>query len=89
VGACVAACRHVAWFGSHQVHMMSYAYLSHLGSDVCKWYICFDRVDEPVAMVQTNLAFDVIYDDAISMTLVYLLSTISFHVYFDVSCNKR
>jgi hypothetical protein len=40
-------------------------------------------------MVQTNLAFDVIYDDAISMPLVYLLSTISFHVYFDVSWNKR
>jgi hypothetical protein len=36
VGACVAARRHVAWFGSHQVHMMSCAYLSHPGSDVCE-----------------------------------------------------
>jgi hypothetical protein len=40
-------------------------------------------------MVQTNLAFEVVYDDAISMTLVYLLSTISFHAYFDVAYNKR
>jgi hypothetical protein len=40
-------------------------------------------------MVQTNLEFEVVYDDAMSIPLVYLLSTISFHVYFDVSCNKR
>jgi hypothetical protein len=37
-------------------------------------------------MVETNLAFEVVYDDAISMPLVYLLSIVSFHVYFDVSC---
>jgi hypothetical protein len=40
-------------------------------------------------MVQTNLAFGVVYDDVITMPLVYLLSTISFHVYFDVSYNTR
>jgi hypothetical protein len=40
-------------------------------------------------MVQTNLAFDVVYDDAISTLLVYLLSVILFHVHFDVSYNKR
>jgi hypothetical protein len=40
-------------------------------------------------MVHTNLAFEVVYDDFISMSLVYLLSTISFRAYFDVSCNKR
>jgi hypothetical protein len=40
-------------------------------------------------MVQTNLAFEVIYDDAISMPLVYFLSIVSFHVHFDVSNNKR
>jgi hypothetical protein len=89
VGACIAARRHVAWCGSHQVHMTSCAHLSHPGSDACKCYIRLGRLVEPVVMVQTNLAFDVIYDDAISMPLVYLLSTISFHAYFDVSCNKR
>jgi hypothetical protein len=36
VGACVAARHHVAWCGSHRAHMMSNAYLSHTGSDVCK-----------------------------------------------------
>jgi hypothetical protein len=36
VGACVAARRHVAWCGSHRAHMMSSAYLSHPGFDVCK-----------------------------------------------------
>jgi hypothetical protein len=40
-------------------------------------------------MVQTNLEFEVVYDDAVSMPLVYLLSIISFHVHFDVSYNKR
>jgi hypothetical protein len=34
-------------------------------------------------MVQTNLAFE------LSMPLVYLLSTISFHVHLYVSCSKR
>jgi hypothetical protein len=36
-------------------------------------------------MVETNLEFEVVYDDAISMPLVYLFSIVSFHVYFDVS----
>jgi hypothetical protein len=40
-------------------------------------------------MVQTNLAFKVVYDDAIPMPLVYLLSAVSFHAHFNVSCNKR
>jgi hypothetical protein len=40
-------------------------------------------------MVQTNLAFVVVYDDTIYVPLVYLLSVVSFHVHFDVSCNKR
>jgi hypothetical protein len=40
-------------------------------------------------MVQTNFAFDIIYDDAISMTLAYLPSVVSFHVHLHVSCNKR
>jgi hypothetical protein len=40
-------------------------------------------------MVQTNLAFEVVYDDAISMPLVCVLSTISFHAYFDVSSNNE
>ena len=39
-------------------------------------------------MVQTNLAFEVVYDDAISMPLVYLLPVVSFDVHFDVSYNK-
>jgi hypothetical protein len=34
MSACVAACRLVAWCGSHQVHMMSCAYFFHRGSDV-------------------------------------------------------
>jgi hypothetical protein len=69
--------------------MMSCAYLSHPGSDVCKKYICFDRLNEPVVMVQTNLALEVAYDDAISLPLVYLLSSIPFHVHLHVSWNKR
>jgi hypothetical protein len=40
-------------------------------------------------MVQNNLEFEVVYEDVISMLLVYLLSTISFLAYFDVFCNKR
>jgi hypothetical protein len=56
--SCVPARRHVAWCGSHRTHMMSCAYLAHPASDVCKWYIRFDRLDEPVAMVQTNLEFE-------------------------------
>jgi hypothetical protein len=28
VGACVTVCRHMAWCGSHRVHMMSRAHLS-------------------------------------------------------------
>jgi hypothetical protein len=39
-------------------------------------------------MVQNNLLFEDVYDDAISMPLVHLLSIVSFHVHFDVSCNK-
>jgi hypothetical protein len=38
-------------------------------------------------MVQTNLAFEFLYHDVISMPLVYLLSIVSFHVHFGVSCN--
>jgi hypothetical protein len=51
VGACVPTCRHIALCGSHWAHMMSCAYLSHPGSNVCKWYIHFDRLDEHVTMV--------------------------------------
>jgi hypothetical protein len=40
-------------------------------------------------MVQTNLAFEVVYDDVIAMPLVYLLSIVSFHVQLDVSCKER
>jgi hypothetical protein len=40
-------------------------------------------------MVQTNFAFEIVYEDVISMPLVYFLSTILFHVHFDVSYNKR
>jgi hypothetical protein len=29
MGSCVAACRHVAWCGSHRAHMISCAYLFH------------------------------------------------------------
>jgi hypothetical protein len=36
VGVCVVAHHHVAWCGSHRVHMMSCAHLSHPGSDLCK-----------------------------------------------------
>jgi uncharacterized membrane protein YpjA len=32
-------------------------------------------------MVQTNFMFEIVYDDAIYMPLVYLLSTIPFHVH--------
>jgi hypothetical protein len=35
------------------------------------------------------MTFQVVYGDAISMPLVYLLSIASFHVHFDVSNNKR
>jgi hypothetical protein len=89
MASCVPARRHMAWCGSHRAHMTSCAYLSHPGFDVCKWDIHLDHLDEPVIMVQTNLAFKVVYDDAIPMPLVYLLSAVSFHAHFDVSCNKR
>jgi hypothetical protein len=89
MASCVLARCHVASCGSHRAHMMSCAYLSHLGSDVCKWYIHFDRLDEPVIMVQSKWAFGSVYDDVIFMPSIYLLSIASFHVHFDVSCNKR
>jgi hypothetical protein len=68
--------------------MITCAYLFHPNSKVGKRYIHFDRLDELVAMVQTNLAFEIVYDVVISMPLVYLLSIVSFHAHFDVSCNK-
>jgi hypothetical protein len=36
MASCVRACRHTACRGSHRAHMMSCAYLCHLGTDVCK-----------------------------------------------------
>jgi hypothetical protein len=39
-------------------------------------------------MVQSTLAFETVYDDAIFMPLMHLLLAISFHVYFLLSCIK-
>jgi hypothetical protein len=60
VDSCMAARRHVAWCGSHRAHMISCAYLFHPNSKVGKRYINFGRLDEHVAIVQTNLAFEVV-----------------------------
>jgi hypothetical protein len=84
-------CQHVAMWpgvGPTRPHMMSCAYLSHPGSDVCKWYIHFDCLDEPIAMVQTNLSFEVVYDDVQYKQLICLLSTAPFNMYLGVPCNK-
>jgi hypothetical protein len=51
MASCVTVSRHMAWCGSHRGHIMSCAYLSYPGSDVCKWYLHFNRLNEPVAMV--------------------------------------
>jgi hypothetical protein len=88
MASCVPTRRHVAWCGSHWAHMMSCAYLSRSSSDVCKWYIHFDRLDESVTMEQFKWEFGTIYDDAILMPSMHLLSITSFHVHFDGSCNK-
>jgi hypothetical protein len=40
-------------------------------------------------MVQYKLAFEVVYDDAHYMPLVYLLSTAPFNMYFGVPYNKH
>jgi hypothetical protein len=89
MASCVPARHHVVGVGPTRAHMMYCEYLSHSGSDVCKLYIHFDRLDEPVSMVQTNLAFEVVYDDDILMLLVYLLLVVSFHMHLDVSCKER
>jgi hypothetical protein len=39
-------------------------------------------------MVQSKWAFGTAYDDAIFMSSMHLLLIASFHVHFDVSCNK-
>jgi hypothetical protein len=67
--------------------ILSCANLFH-PSSVYNWYIHFDRLDEPVTMVQCKLAFGTVYDDAIFMPLMHLLSTISFHVYFGCPAPK-
>jgi hypothetical protein len=88
MASCVPAHRHVAWCGSHRAHMMSCAYLSHPSSVVCKWYNHFNRIDEAVTMMQSKWAFGTFYDDAIFISSIHLLLIASFHVHFDVSCNK-
>jgi hypothetical protein len=67
--------------------ILSCAYLFHPSSEVYKWYIHFDRLVEPITMVQSKLAFGTVYDDA-TLPLMHLLLAISFHVYFGLSCIK-
>jgi hypothetical protein len=69
-------------------HDVPYAYLSHPSSDLCKWYIRFDCLDEPIVMVQFNLTFEVVYDDILYTPLDQLLSTAPFNTYFGVPCDK-
>jgi hypothetical protein len=40
-------------------------------------------------MVQSNLAFEVVYDDVLYKPLDHLLSTVPFSTHFGVSYNKR
>jgi hypothetical protein len=49
----------------------------------------FGRLDDTFTVVSSNLVFDTICDDVLFVPVVPLLSTISFHAYFYVSCNKR
>jgi hypothetical protein len=40
-------------------------------------------------MVQSNLAFEYVYDDAFCKPLICLFSITSFSTYFGVSCKQR
>jgi hypothetical protein len=51
-------------------------------------YIHFNCLEEPVAIVQSNLAFEIFLYDAIYKPLDHLPSTMSYHTYFGVSYNK-
>jgi hypothetical protein len=85
----VLALCHAAWCGFYRAHMRSCAYLSHSGFDVCKWSIHFDRLDEPITVVLSKWTFGTVYDDSIFLPSIYLVSIASFHLHFNVSCNKR
>jgi hypothetical protein len=39
-------------------------------------------------MVESNLKFEVVYDDTLYKPLLYLFSTVQFSMYSGVSCNK-
>jgi hypothetical protein len=58
VGACVAARRHVAC----RV-ILSCAYLFHSSSEVYKWCIRFNHLDETVTTVHSKLAFGAVIGD--------------------------
>jgi hypothetical protein len=40
-------------------------------------------------MVESNLVFWTVCDDALYKPLIHLLSIVSFNVHFNVPCNKR